>query len=316
MNKTTRRDFIKKTALTSMAIPFMTPSLQAKVIESQNDLLPVHIFSKHLQFLDYHEAGITAAALGFAGIDLTVRPNGHVLPERVKEDLPKAIEAIKKGGSQCQLMTTAVESIRNVSDRNVISTAAALGITHYRSNWFDYNAGEAMQDSIRHFTKEVEELSHFNKIKGIIGCYQNHAGTKIGASLWEVAQLVQTADPAYFGVQYDIRHATVEGGLSWENGLRLIKDQIKTIVLKDFKWEQVNGKWTTVNTPIGAGMVNFTKYFGLLKKYQINVPVILHMEYALGGAESGANVLTLPKEVVFKAMRTDVQAVQRLWAMS
>ncbi len=299
-----------------MAIPFMTPSIQAKVLEGQNNLLPVHIFSKHLQFLDYQEAGKTAAALGFAGIDLTVRPNGHVLPERVKEDLPKALEAIKKGGSQCKLMTTAVESIGNESDRNVIRTAAALGITHYRSNWFDYNAREAMQDSIRHFTKEVEDLSHFNKNNGIIGCYQNHAGTKIGASLWEVAQLLQTADPAYFGVQYDIRHATVEGGLSWENGLRLIKDQIKTIVLKDFKWEQVNGKWTTVNTPIGAGMVNFTNYFGLLKKYQINVPVILHMEYALGGAESGANILSLPKEQVFKAMRSDVQAVQRLWAMS
>jgi hypothetical protein len=51
------------------------------------------VFSKCLQWLDYPGmAGITAEA-GFDGVDLTVRAGGHVLPERVEEDLPKAVEA-------------------------------------------------------------------------------------------------------------------------------------------------------------------------------------------------------------------------------
>ena len=46
--------------------------------------LKIHIFSKHLQFLIYKDMAEAAAEMGFDGIDLTVRPNGHVLPERVR----------------------------------------------------------------------------------------------------------------------------------------------------------------------------------------------------------------------------------------
>ncbi|MDX2445258.1 MAG: hypothetical protein QNK30_15795, partial [Bacteroidales bacterium] len=114
----------------------------------------------------------------------------------------------------------------------------------------------------------------------------------------------------------DIRHAVVEGGLSWENGLRLIHPNIKTIVLKDFKWGKLNGKWKAINTPIGEGMVDFKKYFRLLKEYQINVPISLHLEYPLGGAEKGANTLSVDKKIVFQAMKKDLATVHELWAVS
>ena len=44
--------------------------------------------------------------MGFNGVDLTVRPNGHVIPESVRDDLPRAIADIKKGGSYCTMITT------------------------------------------------------------------------------------------------------------------------------------------------------------------------------------------------------------------
>ena len=49
------------------------------------------MFSKHFPELKYDELGKTCKDLGFAGIDLTVRPKGHVLPERVADDLPRAV---------------------------------------------------------------------------------------------------------------------------------------------------------------------------------------------------------------------------------
>jgi L-ribulose-5-phosphate 3-epimerase len=118
------------------------------------------------------------------------------------------------------------------------------------------------------------------------------------------------------GIQYDIRHATVEGGLSWQNGLRLIQPFIKTIPIKDFKWEKINGEWKVEGTPIGEGMVDFKTYFKLLKQYNIHVPVSLHMEYPLGGAEDGATQLKVDKEVVFAAMKRDLQKVRELWQQS
>ena len=68
-----------------------------------------------------------AAEMGFDGIDLTVRPKGHVLPERVDTDLPKAVEAMKKVNFVPSLMTTAVDDAGDNTDKKVLDTAAKLG---------------------------------------------------------------------------------------------------------------------------------------------------------------------------------------------
>ena len=136
----------------------------------------------------------------------------------------------------------------------------------------------------------------------------------IGASVWEIHNILKTAEKEYFGVQYDIRHAVAEGGRSWPNGVKLLADQIKTIVLKDFKWGKVEGKWKIVNVPIGEGMVDFTKYFKLLKNYGMRPPVSLHLEYPLGGAEKGKSNITIDPEQIYNAMRKDLNTIQELWS--
>lgn len=277
------------------------------------DALEVHIFSKHLQFLPYRTVGEKAAELGFAGVDLTVRPNGHVEPENVAEKLPEAVEEIRKGGSVCKLITTAVESAEKAEDLAVLQAASKAGVQSYRCNWFEYNPDQTMEESLLFYQKQVRALSELNRSLNLVGCYQNHAGTAIGSSIWEVKKILETALPDHFGSQFDIRHATVEGGLSWPNSLRLIHPYIRTIVLKDFKWAKVKGKWVTENVPIGEGMIDFKKYFALLKQYKIRVPVCLHMEYALGGAEHGHRQIHGDQSVVFEAMKKDLAAIQKLW---
>jgi len=306
-----RRSFIKSAGATILVAPLTVTPLP---IFSPDKPLEVHLFSKHLQFLNLKEAGQIAAELGFAGLDLTVRPKGHILPENVEIDLPKAIQDIKKGGSTCQMMTTAISDIDNPYDLKVIETAAQQGIQFYRCNWFKYHKDKNMQEYINIYQKKVKELSKANKKYNIIGCYQNHAGTKIGASVWEVRQLLEKANLDYFGTQYDIRHALVEGGLSWKNGIQLLQEHIKTIVLKDFKWGQVKGKWKLINVPIGEGMVDFKSYFKVLKSYNLQPPTSLHLEYPLGGAEKGRYEITVDKKIVFDAMRKDLTNIQKLWA--
>ena len=88
---------------------------------------------------------------------------------------------------------------------------------------------------------------------------------------------------------------------------------IKTIVLKDFKWGKVNGKWKPVNVPIGEGMVNFDKYFKILKKNKLKPDVSLHLEYDLGGAEKGRSKINVDKKVVFDAMRKDLNLIHEIW---
>lgn len=312
----TRRDFIKRTALVGGGIPFLQAFNPWYALEDNTsiDKLSVNIFSKHLQFLDYKATGEMASEMGFDGVDLTVRPKGHVLPELVKVDLPKAIDSIKAGGSDCKMITTSVESINNKLDVDILKTASNHEVKYYRTNWFEYLKQRPLEESMEVYKNQIKELSHLNKELNIIGCYQNHAGIKVGASYWEIKQLLESADLNYFGTQYDIRHAVAEGGHSWVNGLKLLKNNIKVIVLKDFKWGMVDGTWKAVNVPIGEGMVDFHNYFKLLKKYNLKPPVSLHLEYNLGGAEKGLSEISVDKKVVFDAMKRDLNRVQKLWA--
>lgn len=310
---TSRRSFLKKLGAAGSLATFTQFPLHASMFNQLEEELEVHVFSKHLQFLDYKEAAEIAAEIGFKGLDLTVRPKGHVLPENVESDLPKAIREIKKAGLSCEMITTAISDVANPLDMDVIKTAASEGVKYYRSNWFKFKEGISLEDSLDFYKEKIQQLSEVNKKHKIVGCYQNHSGTSIGASIWEVKHILETAHPQFFGSQYDIRHAVAEGGRSWSNGVKLLKDQIKTIVLKDFKWGKVKGKWQIVNVPIGEGMVDFTAYFKLLKSLGLKPPVCLHLEYPLGGADKGRYEITIDHKLVFEAMKRDLAAVQKLW---
>jgi L-ribulose-5-phosphate 3-epimerase len=308
-----RRTFLRQAVFTAGLLPLMPASLLRKTGADLPAVPKVHIFSKHLQFLNYAEVAEAAAEMGFDGVDLTVRPNGHVLPERVETDLPKAVDALKKVGLSPLMMTTAVEDARNPTDKRVLETAAGLGMRCYRMNWYRYPEQQSLPAAISEYQQKIKELSQLNKKLKLVGAYQNHAGKLVGASVWEIWQMLQGAEAAHMGVQYDIRHATVEGGLSWENGLRLLQPHIKILAIKDFRWEKSNGKWGVLNTPIGEGMVDFPAYFKLLKQYQIQVPISLHLEYPLEGAEHGATKISGDPKLVFAAMKRDLQKVKELW---
>lgn len=309
----TRRKFIKNVAVTAMLTPLVPSPMHFFNRDELNEPLNVHLFSKHLHFLNIKEAAEISAEIGFKGLDLTVRPEGHVLPENVETDLPIAVRDIKAAGSSCELITTAISDVANEHDIKVIEKAAIEGVKFYRSDWFSYLERMSMQESIAFYQEKIRTLSEVNKQNNIVGCYQNHAGTKIGASYWEIEQLLKTSEPHYFGTQYDIRHAMVEAGKSWENGLKLLHKSIKTIVLKDFKWAKVDGQYQIVNVPIGDGMVDFKGYFKLLKDYGLKPPTSLHLEYPLGGAEKGRKEITIDKKVVFDAMKKDLNMVQHFW---
>jgi L-ribulose-5-phosphate 3-epimerase len=307
-----RRHFLKQSLISASMFP-LTQGIQGFVPQVADDRLKVHIFSKHLQFLNYNEMSEAAADMGFAGIDLTVRPKGHVEPNRVDEDLPKVAEAFKKAGFSPLLMTTAIEDAANPVDKKLLETASKLGFKYYRMNWYPYEDNKPMQESIELLAQKVTGLGILNRKLGITGMYQNHAGTLVGSNLWEIWELIKNADKEFIGAQFDIRHAMVEGFTAWPNGFRLLQSRIKSITLKDFKWQEKDGTWTVQDTPVGEGLIDFKSYFKLLKQSKITGPFTLHMEHPIGGAEHGNTKITIDKKEVFKAMKKDLQKIQELW---
>ena len=51
----------------------------------------------------------------------------------------------------------------------------------------------------------------------------------------------------------------------------------------------------------------------MLKEFHINVPMSMHVEYPLGGAQAGNKTITINKKDVFKAMKKDLDKIRELW---
>src|SRR3954451_14258395 len=140
-----RRSLLKNSLITAGLFPLFHSDLFASS-PAETIPLKVHIFSKHLQFLNFTDMAEAAAKMGFDGIDLTVRPAGHVLPERVDTDLPKAVEAMRNAGLAPVMMTTAIEDAGNALDKRVLEAAAKQGIQFYRMNWYAYPEDKTMPE--------------------------------------------------------------------------------------------------------------------------------------------------------------------------
>ena len=314
-NLLNRRTFINKTAVASGALLLPVDLISTNMFAAQDPIknnLEIHLFSKCIQFLDYNEMCLAAKEMGFNGLDLTVRPKGHVLPENVLEDLPKATELMKAHGLTPKMISTSIMEANDPTNISVLETAKKLGYQYYRTGWVKYNRNHSIQENIIKTKKQFTALAELNNKIGISGAYQNHAGHYVGSPIWDLEQILTDISPINLGSQYDITHASVEGGKNWEIGFELIQPYINSLAIKDFKWEKVQGKWKVVYTPLGEGMIDFHHYFSLLKKHKIQVPISLHVEYDLGGAEKGKSP-TMEKSEIIKKIKKDLLYIQRVW---
>ena len=283
--------------------------------ESGGMKLPnLNLFSKVLQFLDYAEMADAAVELGLDGLDLTVRRGGNVDPENYERDLPAVINAMNAAGLKCEMMVTNIVSTENRRDFDLLALARSLGVKSYRTGALRYDENTHPMESVEQHRRQLSALAEWNEEIGITGMYQNHSGTgRLGAAIWDLYLVLKDLDPDHIGCQFDIRHAVTEGGLMWPDSFRMMKPYICSLAVKDFKWAVVDSKWSVFNVPIGEGMIDFSRYFRMLKEAQMNVPVSLHCEYDLGGAEKGKPEPTKPKNEILAAIKQDVDTINRLW---
>ncbi len=272
-----RRAFLKTSAAAAVSLA-AAPALLGAPAEARKLPWKFCAFEKPLLFLNYEETADFFAELGFDGIEAAVRPGGHVLPERVEEDLPKFVEALKKRGLEITVLTSAIGSATQPHAEKTLRTAAKLGIKRYRMDWFRYDLQKPIQPQLEALRPQLAELAAFNRSLGLTGLYQNHAGaTMVGAGLWDIFNLLRDQDPKDIALAFDIRHATVEAGQSWPTVFQLVKSHIGVAYFKDFVWDGDK----TRNVPLGEGRVD-RKYGGMLKASGFTGPISLHVEYGEG----------------------------------
>lgn len=262
-------------------------------------------FSKHLAENDWERLAENVKSLGFDGIDLTVRPGGHVLPEQTERDLPRAAAAIREAGLKLPMITTALLSGGEPAARPILSTAGRLKIPYLKPGYYKYKLADVRAE-LREVKGHFESLVALAKECGVQVGYHNHAHN-VGAAIWDMAQIMDDLDANWAGYYFDPRHAVAEGGGSaWKVALNLVAPRIKMVAVKDFYWEKTSQGWREKNCPLGQGMVDWSYFFSTLAKAGFQGPVSLHIEYEIPGESASAR-----EENTLEAARKDLQFLKK-----
>jgi sugar phosphate isomerase/epimerase len=306
MNEMTRRTLLRAgAALAAVSTAAAQPSATK---------LKIAIFSKHLEFLEGEELARGAAELGVEGIDLAVRRGGHVEPERVKQDLPALVAAIRKQGLEVPMLTTDISDADTPYADDILAAMTDLGIHHYRWGGYKWKNDTPISKQLEAFKPRVAKLAALNGRYQASAMYHTHSGVGlVGASIWDLHEILSGFDPRLVGVNYDIGHATVEGGLGgWIESLRITGPYLRGVAVKDFLWEKdAKGQWQAMWKPLGEGMVKFPRFFDMLREAQFAGPLQLHFEYPLGGAENGKKKdLSMSRADIYAAMKRDVKTLR------
>lgn len=273
----TRRGFLAATVAGAAMLSSANP-LFAQAQSPTSKRFKIITFSKPFQSLSFDDTADLVADVGWDGIECPVRAKGQVEPQRVEEDLPKFVDAMKKRQREILTLTTDIREVTPLNER-VLRTAAKLGIRKYRLGFASYTKNKSIPNQLAEIQPRYRELAALNKELGIQAGHQNHSGANnIGASVWDIYLLIKDLDPRYFSVHFDIGHATIEGGMSWPIQARLMQPYYGAVYIKDFVWEKGRNGWRTRWCPLGDGLVR-KSFFDELKKSPYTGPISQHHEY-------------------------------------
>lgn len=269
-----RREFLMSTAALQ-ASALLPGSVSAG---EQGRTAPRHsycAFVKFIQSLGPREMARTLRELGYDGAEMTVRPGGYILPEDAEQRLPEVHRIFAEEGVEITIMTTSITSADDAVSRKVLETAAKLEIPRYRMGFCRYDLKEPVRAQVESWQPAFSKLAELNAQLGITGFYQNHAGAAyVGATFWDLAQLLDGIERKHLGVIFDIRHACVEGGLAWPVYYNIIQPHIVAFSMKDCQWK---GR-KVENVAFGEGLADPAIFKKIASDFP-EAPITIHVEY-------------------------------------
>lgn len=284
-----RRDFLRESIAIGTALAFGRTTIAAASSSARN---PICLFIKFVQSLSYDELADAVAEMKADGIEATVRKGGYIPPERAVDELPKLVDALAKRNLKVTMITTDVLDVDDANTRPVLETASKLGVPMYRMGFYKYDLKRSVMDQLNAIGPPLKELGALNAELGIQAVYQNHSGAEhVGSAVWDFYSLIKDIPNEQIALAFDIRHATIEAGLSWPTVYNAMRPRIATVYVKDFDWVGRSAE----HVPLGKGRVD-SAFFQRLLADGFAGPISLHVEY-LGDGDAQENLAALRRDL-------------------
>ncbi|MEY4094634.1 MAG: hypothetical protein RLZZ53_1833 [Acidobacteriota bacterium] len=307
-----RRQFLETCAVAAGTILASSRTSAQSPVRPRRPL-KLDFYGRHLLWLrNPDEVALITKEAGYDGLDINVRPGnqGHVAPDRVKQDLPPFVAAVRKHGVEVSAITPPITDADSAFAEDILATASSLGITHYWWGTWRYNTTQSIAAQLEAIKPKVAKLAALNAKYKMTAMYHTYAGNAVGTPIWDLLSILKDHDPAHVGFHYDVGHMVREGanGL-WALNLRAAGKYVTGVSVKDFIWNKSKeGRWRTEWAPLGEGLVQLDELAKLLKEIDFSGPIESQPEYPDG--MGGQSTLTIPRERFVAVIKKDQEVLR------
>ena len=269
------------------------------------------LFTDNIADLSVLHACRAAKAAGFDGLDLTVRPGGHVTPANALQGLAEADEIADRESVGIPMIETALQDV-NSPHAEAILAAAHARARIFKLGYWRYTPFGTLLQQLDEARRKLDGLVALARRYHIRPCVHVHSGPVLSNGPL-LHLLLKDHSPDDVGAYLDVMHMTLEGGRSgWEMTLDMVAPWVAVVGIKDFVFRPTERdahgqqRFRTEFVPVGDGLVPFPEFFARLKQIRFDGLVSFHAEY-----KKPPRPLSTPQ--LLEQSAKDLQFVKRLW---
>ncbi len=248
----------------------------------------VCIFTEHFQSLPIPEVCRIFKRIGVDGLDLTVRPGGHIEPEDAKTELPKAAQVARDVGLEVMMLTTGITTTDHHAEE-ILATCNRLGIDRIKLGYYGSGTFGTLAREMSDVRRRLDVVVKLAAKYGVRPCVHVHSGETIPSNGFLLYQMIRDIPPDRIGAFLDSYHMTMTGGAGgWRQAIDLLTPWISLVALKNFRWERLDRdelgqqRWRTNYCRLEDGIAPIPDFVRTIHKTGYRGFYTLHTEYRLG----------------------------------
>ena len=277
-----RRDFIRLATASGLA------TVATEIPSAESPRPKVCTYTEHFQELPIPEVCQVFKRIGVDGLDLTVRPGGHIEPQNAPVELPKAVKAARDHGLEIMMLTTGITA----PDRNaeaIVATCQKFNIERIKLGYFSVGKFGNLARRLDDVRRRLDAVIKLTTKYGVRPCVHVHSGETIPSSGFMLYDLIRDMPPDRIGAYLDTYHMTITGGAGgWRQAIDLLRPWVSLVALKNFQWQQLDRdelgqqKWRTNYCRLEDGIAPIPDFVRTIHESGYRGFYTLHTEYRLG----------------------------------
>lgn len=228
--------------------------------------------------------------IGLDGLDLTVRPKGHIDPKDVAEQLPLAGKAALEAGVEIGLLTTGITEANEEAEK-VLATAGKLGIRRIKLGYYRYKEFGTLVKQLDEIRQQIAGVAKMAAKYDVLPCVHIHSNNFLPSHGTGLYLLLKDFSPDEVGAYGDMLHMSLEGGGDgWRQGLDLIAPWLKLVAVKNYDCQPTERdqrgqmRWRRRVVPVADGISPIPEFVACLRKLNFDGTYSMHSEYEGSGS--------------------------------